>query len=114
MAEQHDSWDEMEMQWGNTAPSRKRTKETSRPSGLGPATNWAVDRDLEPTSATRREVVQRDNSILQLAVEDPDATLPYDPKQWAFTVSTTDIGSDISLVPQRVGDKAHSVTVTSA
>jgi len=68
-------------------------KETSRPTGLGPATDYAVGGDLEPTSATRMEVVQRDNAILQLAVEDPDATLPYNPKQWAFTVS----GANASL-----------------
>ena len=90
MADQHDSWDEMEVEWGNTALTRNYTKETSRPTGLGPATNWAVDRDLEPTSATGMEAVQRDNAILQPAVEDPDATLPYNPKQWAFSVSGAD------------------------
>jgi len=44
-------------------------------------------------------------------VEDPDATLPYDPKHWAFTVSRTDIGRDVTLVSQRVGDNAHIVTI---
>ena len=67
------------------------------PTCLGPATDCAVMGDLEPTSAIRREVVQRDNSILQLAVEDPDATLSYDPRRWAFTVSRTDIDRDVSV-----------------
>ena len=94
MADQHDSWDEMEVQWGNSAPTRKGAKETTRPSGLGHATNC---RELEPTSATGMGVVQRDNTILQLAVEDPHATLPYNPKQWTFSVS----GADTALVSDR-------------
>jgi len=107
MADQHDSWDEMEVQWGNTAPSRNCTKETSRPSGLGPATNCKVGGDLEPTSATGIGVVQWDNTILQLAVEDSDATLPYSPKQWTFTVS----GADTSLAPRQ--EEAYSFTLAS-
>jgi len=89
MADQHDGW---EVQWGNTASTRKRTKETSGSRNLRPATDCVVGGDLEPTSVTRREAVQRDRSFLQLAVEDSDATLPYDLRRsrtqwWTLTVT---------------------------
>ena len=52
-------------------------------------------------------VVQRDNTILQLAVEDPHATLPYNPKQWTFSVS----GADTALVLGQ--EEGYSVSLTS-
>ena len=73
MADQHDSWDEVEVQWGNTATTRNRTEETSGSTDLGPTTDCAVGGDLEPMSVTRREAVQRGSPLLQLAGEDPDA-----------------------------------------
>ena len=59
----------------------------TRPSGLGPMTNCPVVRALEPVSGARVEVVPRDCSILQLVLEDSDATLPYNPKQQSSDTS---------------------------
>jgi len=82
MADQHDSWDEVEVEWGYTATTRNRTKETSGSTDLEPTTGCAVGEDLEPMSVTSREAVKQDSSLLRLAVEDSDATLPYDPRRW--------------------------------
>ena len=50
-------------------------------------TSYPVEGALEPAPAVRVGFVQRYNTILQLAAEDPDATLPCNPKQWPFSVT---------------------------
>jgi len=116
MAGQSVSWDEVEVQWDNVASSRIRAKETSRSSDLGPTIGKSVGAELETTSVSDRGAVQldsslrgavyRDSSLLALAWEDPDATLPYDPRCFytlvpqELEVAETRCRSGITLVPQ--------------
>ena len=80
----------------------------ARSSGLGPMTNCPVEWVLEPVSTARVGVVSRDSTILQLASEGPDATLPYSPKQWTFSASETS-----RTVATPVAQKGLDVSVLS-
>ena len=117
MAGQSVSWDEVEVQWDNVASSRIRATETSRSSDLGPATGKSVGEELETTNtkpdrgevqldSSLRGAVYRDNSLLALAWEDPDATLPYDQRCFytldpqELEVGETRGRSGITLVPR--------------
>ena len=106
MAGQSVSWDEVEVQFDNVASSRIRAKETSRSSDLGPATGKLAREELEITSVPDRGAVYRDSSLSALAVEDPDATLPYNPRCFStmvpqeLEVAETRGRSGITLVPQ--------------
>ena len=66
MADQHDSWDEAEVQWDGAVITRIRAKETSGSTDPGPATGCMVVEDLETTSVSGRGAVQRDSSLLRL------------------------------------------------
>ena len=114
MADQHDSWDEAEVQWGSAVVTRIRAKETSGSTDARPATGCAVGEDLETTSVTGRGAVQRDSSILRLAVEDPDATLPYDPRRWTSMDLSMNIDRNVSLTSQREDDIGPYVALSSA
>jgi len=114
MADQSDSGDEAEVQCGNTAATRNRTKETSGSTDLGPATGCAVGEDLETTSVTGRGAGQQDSSILRLAGEDPDATLPYDPRRWTPMDPNKDIDRSAPLASQSVADSSHYFTMSPA
>ena len=82
MADQHDSWDEADVQWDGAVITRIRAKETSG-SIYGPGTcDWGNGSGrLETTSVSGPGAVHRDSSLLRLAGEDPDATLPSDPRR---------------------------------
>ena len=106
MAGQSVSWDEVEVQFDNLASSRIRAKETSRSSDLGPGTGKLATEELETTSVPDRDAVYRNSSLSASADEDPDATLPYDPRCFSTFVSQelevaeTRGRSGITLVPQ--------------
>jgi len=106
MAGQSVSWDEVEVQCDNVASSRIRAKETSRSSDLGPATGKLAREELETTSVPDRGAVYQDSSLSALAAEDPDATLPYNPRCFStlvpqeLEVAETRGRSGITLVPQ--------------
>ena len=116
MAGQSVSWDEVEVRCDNVASSRIRAKETSGSSDPGPTIGKSVGEELETTSESVRGAVQldsslrgavyRDSSLLALAWEDPDATLPYDPRSFytlvpeELEVIETNGRSGITLVPQ--------------
>jgi len=101
MAGQSVSWDEVEVRCDNVASSRIRAKETSGSSDPGPTIGKSVGEELETTSESVRGAVQldsslrgavyRDSSLLALAWEDPDATLPYDPRSF-YTLVPEELG----------------------
>ena len=108
MANQSDSWDEVEVQWESAVTSGIRAKETSGSTDPGPTTGKSAWGELETTSVPDRGAVQRDSSLLALAGEDPDATLPYDPRRLStlvpqepeLEVEGVREGSGNTLVPQ--------------
>ena len=94
--------DEVSVRHVSVTPNRNRAKETSGSSDPGLTTGKSVRAALEaPTVSVQgavqldsslRGAVYRDSPLLTLTWEDPDATLPYNPRRF-YTLVPEELGT---------------------
>ena len=93
--------DEVSVRHVSVTPNRDRAKETSGSSDPGLTTGKSVGAALEAQSvfqgavqldSSLRGAVYRDSPLLTLTWEDPDATLPYNPRSF-YTLVPEELGA---------------------